>query len=159
MTNSFVQQHFPVFTSTQKMRDQLMSILRDDDLRFSLGGDTMTLGELCREMGEVEYSYLQSFKTGKQDWSYRNTEPGLYSSVEKLQAWFKALDEELNATVSGYSEDEINQTIDRGGGFIIPRSVQAHIYREALLIFYGKASVYLRAMCKPLPEQWRDWIG
>lgn len=159
MPNSFVQQHFEVFTGTQKLRDQLMSVLNDDDLRFKPGGDAMTLGELCREMGEVEYSYLQSFKTGKQDWTYRNAEPGLATSVEKLKAWFKQLDDDLNATIEGFSEDEINQVVDRGGGFIIPRSIQAHIYRESLLINCGKASVYLKVMKKPMPEQWRDWIG
>ena len=31
--------------------------------------------------------------------------------------------------------------------------------REALLVFYGKASVYLKAMGKERPEQMRDWIG
>jgi hypothetical protein len=31
--------------------------------------------------------------------------------------------------------------------------------REALIIFYGKLSVYLRALERPLPGQWGDWIG
>jgi hypothetical protein len=33
------------------------------------------------------------------------------------------------------------------------------IYKEALLIFYGKTSVYLKATGKELPEQWLAWIG
>jgi hypothetical protein len=33
------------------------------------------------------------------------------------------------------------------------------IYREALLIFYGKASIYLKALGKTLPEQWQAWIA
>lgn len=49
-------------------------------------------------MGEVEHAYVQSFKTLKQDFAYRNNEPGLATSIEKLRAWFKALDEELNST-------------------------------------------------------------
>jgi hypothetical protein len=28
-----------------------------------------------------------------------------------------------------------------------------------LLIFYGKASVYLKALDKTLPEQWQAWIA
>ena len=36
----------------------------------------MTLGALCREMGEIEHSYIQSLKTFQQDWSYRNMEAG-----------------------------------------------------------------------------------
>jgi hypothetical protein len=37
--------------------------------------------------------------------------------------------------------------------------IQLHIYREALLSFYGKASVYLKALGKTLPEQWQSWIA
>ena len=33
------------------------------------------------------------------------------------------------------------------------------IYREALLIFYAKASIYLRAMGRELPGDWPAWIG
>ena len=33
------------------------------------------------------------------------------------------------------------------------------IYREALLIFYGKVSIYLRLMGRELPRHWQEWIG
>jgi hypothetical protein len=80
--------------------------------------------------------------------------------VERLAAWFEALDRELRATLASLSEEEIqNRVIDRGGEFIIPPTVQFHIYREALLIFYGKASVYLKGLEKTLPEQWQSWIA
>lgn len=36
---------------------------------------------------------------------------------------------------------------------------QLEVYKEALLIFYGKASVYLKAMGKPRPPQWRERIA
>jgi hypothetical protein len=36
---------------------------------------------------------------------------------------------------------------------------QLEVYKEALLIFYGKASVYLKAMGKPRPQQWQEWIA
>jgi len=45
------------------------------------------------------------------------------------------------------------------GDFKLRPAIQLSIYNEALLIFYGKASVYLKAMGKTLPEQWEDWIG
>ena len=36
-----------------------------------------------------------------------------------------------------------------------PRPIgQLQNYREALLIFHGKASIYLRALAKPFPPQW-----
>ena len=36
---------------------------------------------------------------------------------------------------------------------------QLDTYREALLIFYGKVSVYLKSMGKTRSKEWRDWIG
>jgi len=36
---------------------------------------------------------------------------------------------------------------------------QLDIYREALLIFYGKVSVYLKSMGRARPPEWREWIG
>lgn len=37
-------------------------------------------------------------------------------------------------------------------------AIQSEIYKEALLIFYGKVDVYLKAMGKPRPEQWAIWM-
>lgn len=48
---------------------------------------------------------------------------------------------------------------DRGDGFTPPVTVQVHIYREALLIFYAKAHVYLKALGKQVAGAWPWWIG
>ena len=157
--NSFVQQHFEVFKLTQGLRVQLMGLLTDDDLDYSPGGANLTFGALCREMGEITYNYIQSFKTFKLDFSYHNDDPALVTSVAKLSEWLDSLEQELNATIEGLSEQEIQRPVDRGGGFVIPAGLNAHIYREAILVFCSKASVYLKALNKPLPHQWQTWIG
>lgn len=158
--NSLVEREFPILHMTQKLRDDLMSVLTDHDLAYKLPGDNPTLGELCKEMGEIEHSYIQSFKTFKHDWSYRNPEPELATSVERLKAWYKTLDEELDSVLRGLSEDDLqNKQIERGHGFTPSPFMQFHIYREALLIFYAKASVYLKGLQKSMSEQWQAWIG
>lgn len=158
--SSILIDYYPIFELYQSLRAQLMEILSDKDLGFSPGGGNLPLGVLCREIGEVEYSYIQSFKTFKQEFSYRNPEPGLQSSVEKLSTWFAELDHELKSTVGSLSEEDLQQRkIDRGGNFRLAPRVQLEVYKEALLIFYGKADVYLKALGKDLPEQWQEWIG
>jgi hypothetical protein len=158
--NSIIKEQGPVLEQTQALRNQLMEILTDADLSYSPGGESPTLGALCREMGEVQQAYITSFQTFEQDFGYRVEDPELERSVERLAAWFQALDGELRAVLESLSEEDIqNRVIDRGGGFVLPPLIQLHIYREALLIFYGKASVYLKALGKTLSEQWQSWIA
>ena len=157
--NSLIEKYYPTFELYQSLRAQLMQILTDEDLMFEPGGENITLGALCRQIGETEHSYIQSFRTYTQEFDYRNDQPGLAESAERLVAWYVVLDTELKGVISALSEDDLaNRKIDRGGGFIISPAIQLEIYKEALLIFYGKADVYLKAMGKPRPEQWTVWI-
>jgi hypothetical protein len=157
--NSLIESEFPLH-QTQRLRYDLLQSLTDSDLAYKLPGDNPTLGALCREMGEVEYSYIQSFKTFKHDWSYRTPEPELATSVARLQAWYTRLDTEFETIVRGFSEDDLrHKQIDRGHGFRPSLYVQFQIYHEALLMFYAKASVYLKALQKSVNDQWQAGIG
>jgi uncharacterized damage-inducible protein DinB len=156
--NRYMQEKWPWIEGTHGMRSQLMDVLSDADLPFSPGGENMTLGALLREMGDIEYAYIQSLKTFKQDWSYHNTEAGLESSISRLKAWYQTLDEEMKATVSNLSDEDLTKTIDRGG-FSTPVDLQLDVYLQALLIFFGKATVFLKAMNKPLPQPIQEYIG
>lgn len=156
--NRIMTEYYPIFQLYQALRDQLMELLTDADLHYTPGGANPALGVLCREIGEVEYAYIQSFKTFTIDFSYRNTTPGLEDSVQQLGTWFAALDQELRSTVEQLSDDDIAQRqVDRGS-FTLPPQIQLDVYKEALLIFYGKVNVYLKAMGKTLPQQWREWL-
>jgi hypothetical protein len=160
MMNSLMERQSGILQQTLALRQQLLEVLDDEDLQLRLPGDNPTLGALCRESGEIQFAYIQSFKTFRQDFSYRHTEPGLTESVSRLRAWFRTLDAELKAVLENMSDDEIQtRVINRGGGLAFPVEVQFHVFREGLLIFYGKASVYLRALGKPLPGDWATWIG
>lgn len=157
--NSIMTEYYPTFRMYQALRTQLMELLRDDDLVFTPGGENPPLGALCVEIGEVQQAYNRSFMDLRIDFSYRNPEPGLAESVSQLAAWYRVLDAEMEAVISHLSEEDIKtRQIDRGGWSTTPL-IQLEVYKEALLIFYGKASVYLNAMGKPRPQQWREWIA
>jgi hypothetical protein len=157
--NSLITGYYPTFRMYQALRGQLLELLSDEDLRFTPGGDNPPLGALCVEIGEVQHAYIQSFMDWRMDLSYRNPEPGLVESVSQLASWYKILDAELEAVISHLSEEDIKtRQIDRGG-WSATSLIQLEVYKEALLIFYGKVSVYLKAMGKPRPQQWREWIA
>ncbi|MBC8170805.1 MAG: DinB family protein [Anaerolineae bacterium] len=149
-----------VLHMTTALRTQLLDSLTDADLAFKLPNNP-TLGELCVGLGKVEHLYIDSFKTLRMPWEMvYTTEPGLENSVEKLKAWFKGLDDELVAALQAIPDGDFqSKMVDRGGGFMMPLGGQFHTYREAILIFCGKCTVYLLAAGKPLTQQWREWIG
>ncbi|MFI5283791.1 MAG: DinB family protein [Candidatus Dormibacterales bacterium] len=166
MSNSLVRDHLPVtyFFEYQQLRDQLIELLDDADLKFRMGGASQCLGELCREIGEIEHSYIESFKTFNQNFRYRNHDPSLETSTTALAAWYSELDMQLMEVLNELTEEDIDthkiarSDFDFDDFAPLPRH-QIDTYREALLIFYGKVSVYLRAMGKTFPRQWIEWIG
>lgn len=156
--NQAIKELWSWVEGTQGMRIAMLDSLSDGDLAYNPGGQNMTLGVLCREIGEVQYSYIQSFQNFKQEWSYRNTEAGMESSTARLKEWYQSLDAELKETLTALSDEDMQKLIDRGPGFQVPVAIQLDIYLQALLIFFGKASIYLKAMNKSL-GQMADWIG
>ena len=157
--NSYMENKWSWIDGSHGMRNGLVGSLTDADLAFSPGGQTMSLGALCREIGDIEYAYLQSFKTFTQDFSYRNTDAGIESSVAKLVAWYQQMDEDLKATISAFSEDDLKKPIERSAGFKAPVDLQLEIYLQALLIFFGKITIYLKIMNKAVDKTIQEYIG
>ena len=156
--NSLMQQQGQLLTMTLALRDQLLDLVSDEDLGFSVSGNP-TLGALCKELGEYEHMYAESFTTCAFDGSYRHPDAALASSVSALKTWFAELDGSLRAALEAIPEADLYGKMVQRPGFELPLAAQYHVFRECLLIFYGKVMVYLRAMNKPLPEQWVQWIG
>ena len=157
--NSLIESEFPLHAA-QSIRYDLLRTLTDSDLAYKLPGDNPTFGELCRQFGEIEHSYIQSFKTFKHDWLYGTAEPELATRVALLEAWYRTLDDEFETVVRGFSEEDLHhKQIDRGNGFTPSPFVQFQIYREALLMFYARASVYLKALQKTVNAEWEAGVG
>jgi hypothetical protein len=152
------------FAEYQLLRSELVDVLSDDDLAFRPGGAAFTLGELCREIGEIEHSYVDALRTFRQDFGWRNPDPEVERTVGVLSRWFTDLDRSLLAAIEALTDDDVtNRRISRDDvdveGFSPLAPQELDIYREALLIFYAKVSVYLRAMGRDLPGHWTNWIG
>lgn len=156
--SKYMEETYPIIDATHEMRVELLDALDDRDLAFTPGGDALTFGALIREMGEIQYAYVESLKTFRQDWNYHNTTPGLESSLEQLKAWFAALDEEMKTIVGGFSDADFDKPITRDSGYEAPVRMQLDFYVQAALIFFGKATIYLRVMGKPLPQSLKDWV-
>jgi len=164
--NSLIRDHLPAtyFAEYQLLRGELMELLDDDDLAFRPGTGTSTLGELCREIGEIEHSYVEALRVFRQDFGWRQADPRMETSVAAITAWYAELDRDLLAAIEALTDEDIaNHRIRRSdfdvGDFAPLAAQELDIYREALLIFYGKVSIYLRLLGKTLPRHWLEWIG
>ncbi len=157
--NAQIKEFWDLNRMYTQLRDELLEALTDEDLAFSPGGGNPTLGELCRELGETQYAYAQSFKNFKIDFSYRTNDDRYIKSVSALKNWYKQLDEDLEAAVESVTDEDVAEKQMDRGGYETPVHISLDILREALLIFYGKVSVYAKAMDKPLTQMWRDWIA
>ena len=142
------------------MRDHALTLVTDADLAYKLPGDNPTLGGLLVEMGDLQGVYTHSFATFTLDWSHRELPPPVPVTVAKLQGWFEAHDDAMKAALDRFTDEELRvDRIDRGGGFIASPFVQHQVYREAVYIFYGKLSVYLKAVQRDAGPEWAAWIG
>lgn len=157
--NGYLQLKWPWIEGSHAMRTELLNALSDADLAFNPGGANVMLGALCREMGDVEAAYVRSLHTMTLDLSQHASDAGIESSVAQIKAWYATLDDEMQATVAAFSDEDLHKTSDRSGGFVVPVEMQLDVYLQAVLIFFGKVAVYFRAMNKPLSAQFQDYIG
>jgi hypothetical protein len=143
-----------------RMRDHLLTVLSVADLAYRLPGQNPTLGELLVELGDLEGIYTHSFETFTLDWAHRQLQPPAPITIASLQAWFEAQDDAMNTALSRFTQEELHvDRIDRGHGFVASPFVQYEVYREAVYIFYGKLSVYLKALERDAGEEWASWVG
>src|SRR5579871_6112412 len=155
--NSLMTEQGDWVKGMHSLRASLLDVLTDADLKFSLPGNA-TLGETFREEAEIEQSYADSFKTFKQTFETGKSDPALATDLAKLKAYFQQVDADLDAALNGLSEDDIKKNIERNG-FSLDAKTQLSVYTQAVLIFFGKATIYYRAIPKQLPDNWKAWIG
>jgi len=142
------------------MRDHLLTVVSDADLAYKLPGQNPALGEVLVELGDLEGVYTHSFDTLTLDWSHRQLPPPAPITIASLRAWFESQDDAMNSALSRFTHEELRiDRIDWGHGFVASPFVQYEIYREAVYIFYGKLSVYLKALERDAGEEWAVGVG
>lgn len=142
------------------MRDHLLTLVSDAELGYELPGHNPTLGGQLVEMGENQGVYTHSFATFELDWAHREVPAPAPLTVAGLQAWFGEQDAAMKAALDRFTDEELRvERIDRGGGFVASPFVQFQVYREAVYLYYGKLSVYLRALERDAGPGWAAFVG
>src|SRR5688572_12862357 len=105
--NIIAEQEFGILKETMALKDQLMALLNDEILSKTLGGKTMSLGGVCKEMGETQQIYIDSFRSFKMNWGYKYAVASVATSVAALKAWNLKLDADLYAAIESISNEDV----------------------------------------------------
>jgi hypothetical protein len=158
--NSLIRDQYGNVEMTQALIAQAFDMLGDADLDYSPGPGVPTVRELFAEQAAIQAGYTEGFRTFKGNFHAFAPADIDASTVETLRTGFERLNAELKETLAAISEEDLaSRQVDRGGEFIIPVTMQLHIYRESILILCGKLWVSFRLLGLSFPEQWVDWIG
>jgi hypothetical protein len=157
--NRLHAEYLRILEEYQDIKDEFITIVSDEDLQHTLPGSP-SLGELCKQMGETEQSYINSFKPPyKLNFEYKHADAAVATSVGALAAWWANLDHEMKLILDAFTDEDLDSIRVGRGSWMVPIQQNLDIYKEALLIFCGKAWVHLHALGKKMPEQWEEWIG
>ncbi len=153
--NWLIERESEILNSTLNLRKSVLDIITDGELEVRLGGQSQSLREILLELAAWQGSYAKSFKTFKLSFV---PQPEHLSNVAEFKTHFEALDTELTENLKALTDADLEKTVDRGT-WSIPVTGQFHVFRENILIFAAKASVYLRIWNKPFDQQFKDWIA
>jgi len=156
--NAFVREHLGILQQTMALRGFLLDALAEEDLDYSPGGDAPTFRDLLKDIGQTQQSYIDSYTTLKHDYAYQISDTSVVKDIPAIRAWFNDLDAKLLETLNAQSDEDLMQMVDRVT-FQIPLVAQGHVFKEALMIFYGAANMYIKALGKQVSGYWHPWIG
>jgi hypothetical protein len=158
MTNRLLTEFGVNLRALHRLQQDLLAQLDDGDLTLTLPGRNPSLGAMLREMGDWQRQYIESLKTFRHDFELHDAPADAETRVETLKRWYAQLEADFMATVEALTDEDLQRPVNRGG-WSPAVSLQFHLYREMMLIYYSHLDVYVRALDKTISEQWQEWIG
>lgn len=140
-----------------EMRAKLVGSLTEADLAYALPNNPTLADQLADLLG-IESSYAQSFASLEQDWTAYQRPAALPTPAAYLDA-FDGSFAKLKGALSAYTPEQGKTVNIKRGGWELSLVQQFDTYAQAMLIVFGKLDVYLKALAKPLPERWAEWVG
>jgi hypothetical protein len=154
--NRIIQGKENLIDLTHNLRTEVLEAISDKDLGFTPGGSNLTFGDLLLQQGGFEIAYTNSFRTFTLSFDAKTSQTITDSAAFKT--WFRKLDADLIDTLEQLSDEDLAKPINRGS-WSLSAEITFYTYRESVIIFAAKASIYLRALDIALPKQLEDWIA
>ncbi|HDQ16799.1 MAG TPA: DinB family protein [Candidatus Vogelbacteria bacterium] len=144
----------------QNLAFDVLKMLSDEQLGFTVGKNMGTLGEQFRHMARVRFQYAEAIETKKVDNVIEKIDPEVAKSKCKLiELWEKANQKLLAVLQNANSDDLENTTINWKHWGVDEMNIHDHF--NALMdhetLHNGQIIVYLRTMELKFPKSWETW--
>lgn len=136
----------------RKLTLDLLEIIPDDKMGFTVGKNMGTLGKQYRHIGDVQLCYAEAIKTGKIGFDNYRRDYSIENSKEKLKTFLEAADKEMLNRVNENPEAKINWFGETLG---LKQHINALIQHE--ILHHGELIVYIRTLDLQFPESWELW--
>src|SRR3989344_3923402 len=144
----------------QNLAFDVLKMLSDEQLGFTVGKNMGTLGEQFRHMARVRFQYAEAIETKKVDNTIEKIDPEVAKSKSKLiELWEKA-NQKLLAVLQNANPDELENTMINWKHWGVDE-MNIHDHFNALMdhetLHNGQIIVYLRTMELKFPKSWETW--
>ncbi|HEY4487015.1 MAG TPA: DinB family protein [Candidatus Paceibacterota bacterium] len=155
-----IQKKIEDWTFIQNLAFDVLKMLTDEQLGFTVGKHMGTLGEQFRHMARVRFQYAEAIETKKLDKTIETIDPEVAKSKERLiELWEKANQKLVSVLEKADSDVLENTSIDWKYWGV--DSVNIHDHLNFLMdhetLHNGQIIVYLRTMELQFPKSWEAW--
>lgn len=144
----------------QDLAMDILKMLNDEQLNFTVGKNMGTLGEQFRHMARVRLQYSESIETKKVEPTKETIDPSIAKSKEKLIQLWEKVNHKIPQILEKMSAEELeNLKIDWIHWGVDSMDIYSHL--QALIdhenLHNGQIIVYIRTMGLKFPKSWKAW--
>lgn len=144
----------------QDLAMDILKVLTDEQLGFTVGKNMGTLGEQFRHMARVRLQYSEAVETKKVEPTKEIIDPSIAKSKEKLIELWQKVNQKIPQILEKMSAEELeNLKIDWKHWGVDSMDIYSHL--QALIdhenLHNGQIIVYVRTMGLKFPESWKAW--
>ncbi len=130
----------------------LLEIIPEKHLAFSVGKNMGTIGKQYRHVGDVQICYTQAIASGKIDFDNYKRDYTLENSKTKLKNFLTEIDKEMLQFITQNQDAEIDWF---GEKWNLEKHIRSLIEHE--ILHQGELVVYVRILDLNFPESWELW--
>jgi len=138
--------------SIRKLTLDLLEIISENKLNFTVGKNMGTIGKQYRHIGDVQLCYIEAIKTGVIDFDKYKRDYSIENSKEKLKSFLKEMDREMIKTIKKNPKVKIDWF---GEKITLKEHINYLIQHE--ILHHGELIVYIRTLSLKFPKSWELW--